>query len=353
MSAGNYIHHESPNPADFDIVIVLQLPSPTPPCFIPVVPLCGNAADSKTTHLLRFFLQAVADFPQLLCQGMGRAARIAFLLRESSSPACVGNDSGESSAANGDGESEGEGAVARSAGSSSGGAVGAGTKLMSAADAYSEVCRRVADFASDNPAYPAFVDLLLSEACRGEGDEGQGFLAGDALVLSAGPAAEGAVMAAAAASSSGGAAASGAALAATSRIGDVLVGNQRQRYQWREWQNVQQRDGSATGSGGGPSVGIASTAALSVSTAEISTTGASVGGGSGGGENGLQTPSPSLSEEGSRDRSSPTPLQVANELAVMGERALGAALTAVAKESGGKAAAAMLLSPPVRHDEDR
>lgn len=284
---------------------------------------------------------------------MGRAARIAFLLRESFSPACVGDDSGESLAPNDDGESEGEGAVARSAGSSAGGAVGAGANLMSAADACSEVCRRVADFASDNPTYPAFVDLLLSEACRREGDEGQGFLAGDELVLSAGPAAEGGVLSAAA-SSSGGAAASGAALAATSRIGDVLVGNQRQRYQWREWQNVQQRDGSATGSGGGASNAIASTSAPSVSTAKSSTAGASVlGGGSGGGENGSQMPSPSLSEEGSRDRSSPTPLQVANELAVMGERALGAALTAVAKESGGMAAAAMLLSPPVRHDKDR
>lgn len=288
-------------------------------------------------------MQAVADFPQLLCQGMGRAARIAFLLRESSSASCAGDDSGEplAAASNGDGESEGEGAVARSAGSSAGGAVGAGANLMSAADACSEVCRRVADFASDNPAYPAFVDLLLSEACRSEGDEDPGSLAGDKLILSSDPAAEGAVATAAASSSGGaaapGAGAGGAALAAPSRIYGVLEGNQRQRYQWREWQNVRQRDGDPTSSGGGSSSAVTSAATPPFLTAESDAAGVAILSG-GGGEVG---------------RSSPTPSPVANELAVMGERALGAALTAVAKESGGKAAAAMLLSPPVRHEEGR
>ena len=285
---------------------------------------------------------------------MGRAARIAFLIHESSSASCVGDDGKKPLAANGDGGSGGEGAAARSAGSNSDGAVDAGPMLMSAADAYSEVCRRVADFASDNPAYPAFVDLLLLEVCRGEGGKDSDSLAGDESILSADPAAEGAAMAAAAASPSGGAAASGAALAATSRIDGVLVGNQRQRYQWREWQNVRQRDGSPTGSGGEPSGVIASTMAPSVSTTESGDAGASVlGDGSDEGEDDLQTSSPSVSEEGSRGRSSPIPSPMANELTVMGERALGAALTAVTKESGGKAAAAMLLSPPVRHEEDR
>lgn len=319
------------------------------PCFNPVVLLCDNAV-SKTTQLPRCFVQAVADFPQLLCQGMGRAARIAFLLHESSSASCVGDGGNKSLAANGDGGSGSEGA--RPACSTAGGAVDAGAKSVSAADAYSEVCRRVADFASDNPAYPAYVDLLLSVVCRGEGDKDSDSLAGDKFILSADPAAEGAVMAAA--SLSGGAVASGAALAAVSKIDGVLVDNQRHRYQWREWQNARQRDGSATGSGGGPSGVIVSTMVPSVSTAESGTAGASVpGGGSGEREDDLQTPSPSLSEEGWRGRSWPTPSPVANELAVMRERALGAALTAVTKESGGKAAAAMLLSPPLRHEEDR
>ena len=288
---------------------------------------------------------------------MGRAARIAFLLRKSMPAPCAGDDSDEPSVPNDVSKSEGEGVVARSADSSSGGAVGAGDKLMSAADAYSEVCRRVADFACDNPAYPAFVDLLLSEACRDEGDEDLGSLVGDKLTLSADLAAEGAVVVAAT-SSSGGAAApgagvAGAALAATSRIDGVLAGNQRQRYHWREWQNVRQHHGSATGSGGGPNGVVASTMASYVLTAESGTVGAFIlGRGSGEGENDLQTLSPSVSGEGSRYRSSPTPSPVANELAVMGERALGAALTAVAKESGGKAAAAMLLSPPV-HEKYR
>ena len=331
------------------------------------------ALDRLTAPLPALFIQAVADFPQLLCQGLGRSARIAFLLRAPSSTCCTADENYNPQSATGSGESENddEDAVACSSGGDAGGVVGDGAKLMSAADACSEVCRRVTDFASDNPAYPAFVDHLLSEACQGAGGEDPDFVVGDKLVLSSDPPEEGV-----AASSSGPAAAldhaaAGAALEAGSRIDSVLIGNQRQRYQWREWQNARRRgDDSARGSDNGGTISaVITTTAMpsSVSTADSGggaamgtsvisggvTSTSVLGGGIGEGEgNTSQTPSQSAREEGSRDLPSPTPSPVANELAVMGERALGAALTAVATESGGKAVATMLL-PPVHRKGHR
>lgn len=51
-------------------------------------------------------------------------------------------------------------------------AIAVGTKMMSAATAYREVCRRVADFESDHPSYPAFLDsLLLAARCQPAGGD--------------------------------------------------------------------------------------------------------------------------------------------------------------------------------------
>eukprot|EP00752_Nemacystus_decipiens_P014387 g12797.t1 len=102
--------------------------------------------------------QAIAEFPQLLCQGLGRAARIEFLLLPAASSATAAAVPA---------------AVAPSASASDdGGAVGTatGSMAMSAATACREVCRRVTDFERDHPAYPAFLDSLLLAACRRPAD---------------------------------------------------------------------------------------------------------------------------------------------------------------------------------------
>ncbi|CAM9703369.1 unnamed protein product, partial [Hapterophycus canaliculatus] len=130
--------------------------------------------------------QTVAEFPQLLCQGLGRAARVAFLLlaaddeRATSVTAAAnedklvestplpsyfrvgdGDNAGVNAAAGVGGDGGGGGHDGDSSSGSSGTGVG---KRMSAAAACGEICRRVSDFESDHPSYPAFLGSLLLAA---------------------------------------------------------------------------------------------------------------------------------------------------------------------------------------------
>ncbi|CAN0275348.1 unnamed protein product, partial [Ectocarpus fasciculatus] len=171
--------------------------------------------------------QVVAEFPQLLCQGLGRAARVPFLLLDdpltaasaatmavSSAPPDDGSDrvvttaEAAMAAAGGVGDEvlsathapgvapdcvaagDGVGADAAAGGGSwrsgfgrersAGNSVDRGgdvaPRTMSAATACREICRRVSDFESDHPSYPIFLDSLLVAAAgrRGIGGSGGG-----------------------------------------------------------------------------------------------------------------------------------------------------------------------------------
>eukprot|EP00903_Cladosiphon_okamuranus_P014829 g13732.t1 len=113
--------------------------------------------------------QAIAEFPQLLCQGLGRAARVAFLLLPGDSsvvPAAAAVPAAIAPSASPSGHGDAIGAataVGRTV------AIAAETRTMSAATAWREVCRRVVDFERDHPAYPAFLDSLLLAARRRTG----------------------------------------------------------------------------------------------------------------------------------------------------------------------------------------
>lgn len=128
-----------------------------------------RSQDRRHSFLSRCLVlfQAIAEFPQLLCQGLGRAARVAFLLlppaAADSSAAAVAAPStiAPSASANDDGDVVGAAAAAAAV------TIAAGTRTLSASTACREVCRRVADFESDHPAYPAFLDSLLLSARRG------------------------------------------------------------------------------------------------------------------------------------------------------------------------------------------
>ncbi|CAM9162240.1 unnamed protein product [Scytosiphon promiscuus] len=133
--------------------------------------------------------QAIAEFPRLLCQGLGRAARIAFLLSaaddERTSSATVkasgdvvvvstaspsdfgvsdvgGHHSKTATAACGGRIGDGDDGGGDGYGGGNGGnaSVGVG-KRMPAAAAYREICRRVSDFEEAHPGYPAFLESLL------------------------------------------------------------------------------------------------------------------------------------------------------------------------------------------------
>lgn len=138
---------------------------------------------------VRSLLQAIAEFPQLLCQGLGRAARLAFLLRPPDALPSAAPASSASLSSTGDTAAP-EATVketalvaqvataaappggARKEGSTPSPAAAGEAKRISAAAACREVCRRVADFESDHPGYPAFLDSLLLAACRGSGSGG-------------------------------------------------------------------------------------------------------------------------------------------------------------------------------------
>lgn len=172
--------------------------------------------------------QAIAEFPQLLCQGLGRAARVAFLLlalddeRTSAATIAASEDTVAGSAPHASAFqiSDGGGAAVKAVTSPTGGklnggescsgsgdcdgddgsnGVGAG-KRMSAATACREICRRVSDFESDHPSYPAFLDSLLlgaslyrSVRTHASGEPEKETTAG-ALISLASPAAEGTVL---------------------------------------------------------------------------------------------------------------------------------------------------------------
>lgn len=133
------------------------------------VPLFFTTACLHPHAIVFFLFQAIAEFPHLLCQGLGRSARVAFLLlpADSSSSAAAAVPAAiapYASASDVGGTVRAAGVVAAAA---------AGTRTMSAATACREVCRRVADFEGDHPSYPAFLDsLLLAARVRSTGSAG-------------------------------------------------------------------------------------------------------------------------------------------------------------------------------------
>lgn len=263
--------------------------------------------------------------------------------------------------------SEGGAGSLLAGGASSNDVGGVRAGVMPVATAYSEMCRRVADFAVDYPAYPTFVDSLLDMTCSGtDGDrmdsrEREGVVDAfascsteEGLISSAGP-----VRTAGADLGDRAGAAAGASTTTTAtRIDTALNGNQRQRYQWRQWQQGLKREGATVASDIS-----ASSVATTTSTATVASNGrapadtaaaataADTSTRYGSGENGDTEMVSASSVDGRKlsAPSSPSPALV-NELAVIGEKALGAAMTAAAKESGGEAAATMLLLSRARRD---
>lgn len=316
--------------------------------------------------------QAVAKFPQLLCQGLGRSARVAYLLLPADAPSVMATAAAAvpySSSSNDDGTAahtavvaedaaaeetatvvavrENEAVAAASAGASAEG------KRLSAADAYREICRRVADFESDHPGYSYFLDSLL-------------LTAGDRLGGGAG-------------SVAGGGGAVGVSRNQESGLGvlpdGVALGqgvngaNQRQ-------QNLRLIEPNATNSASPDGAGAASRGAAPVAvatptagpqTADVVPNAETRGmvsvllqeddsaqqqqvlnGGSS-----LRLASPPSPPRSHSPLASPPPHSAPTDdvrIAVRSEKALGAAMTAAAKgPGGGRAAAAMLLGR--QHDD--
>ncbi|CAM9640263.1 unnamed protein product [Ectocarpus sp. 12 AP-2014] len=241
--------------------------------------------------------QVVADFPQLLCQGLGRAARVPFLLLDDPptaasaatmavSRAPPGDDServvttavamvaaggvgdevlpathAPGVASDGVAAGDGVGAAAAAAGGgswrsgvgkerSAGGGVDGGSgvapRTMSAAAACREICRRVSDFESDHPSYPCFLDSLLVAAAghRGAGDSGGGGGGGGASRGAARVEEEGEgvlVGSSAPMTMSLGRGGDGVATAVRGVQGAVTGNQRQQRYRWQQQQQQQPR----------------------------------------------------------------------------------------------------------------
>ena len=271
-------------------------------------------------------LQAISEFPQLLCQGLGRAARVAFLLLPADSsavPAAIAPPA----AASDNGDAVGAAAALAAA------AMPAGTKTMSAWTACREVCRRVADFESDHPTYPAFLDSLLLSARRpraGGARVAGGVARGDRAVLGREERSPDSTIPLLAMEQ--GVVLGGVALGRAD-VG-TLADNQRQPNQ----RHAAPRGGTAP------------------ATAPSPASRAQTAGGAPSRHGRMEAPMPPLASNGRQQQRqpllgtrsvSPLPLSTPAEevrLAVTSEKALGAAMTAAAKgPGGGREAAAMLV----------
>lgn len=266
---------------------------------------------------LSYVPQAVAEFPQVLCQGLGRGARLAFLVP--GPPSVVHNSSGEAL-----GGSGGGGASSRSRAthnvSSGDGVIGA-RGVIKASDAYGVVCNRADEFARDHPAYPTFIDCLLAATRDGRGsgvgvpagvvppaDGGVDLFGGQGVAASARPRAAAPV-----------------GLLASSSARDVVAGNR---------QEEEQRAG-ATGSS---AMTLDATSSTRRSNRDEDTV----------------LPSPTVGETSGLTGGRSSPSGLVQGVVVMCEKALGAAMTKVARESlgggaGGREAAMLLLTRLHRH----
>lgn len=263
----------------------------------------------------------------MLCQGLGRAARIAYLLQDP--PAASSSDSEEGSTVG-----QGSGATGGSGSDSC-----AGARVMPAAEACSEICRRGSDFAGDHPCYLSFVDSLLAAKCGGvkggdlspsmaTGSGGTGNRSGEWGKGSYGRAA---AAAAAALIAGGGGFGAAGATSNIARLEGSLAGNERQRYQWRQWQQWQE-GGTTTAASYTSEWETGSDRVASASSAPAISDGA---------HHGTRT----ASGAGITDAAAGEGRSAGSDLEklVMSEKALGAAMAAVAKDSGGREAAALLL----------
>lgn len=216
--------------------------------------------------------------------------------------------------------------------SSAGGGEANALGVLPMAEALREICRRIPDFVREHPSYLSFVDSLIT-AAQGGMDETLGSRSSN----SSSNTADGFV-----GSSGGNPSVSGGAGAATvgggsvftnlppttsaaGGIGRALEGNARQRHQWKQWQQQHNSMSEAVG---------ATATKTKLPPAENST------------ENIDADPSNRVID-GRMNNITPPPisgdLSSLGEYAAMSERALGAVVTAVAKESGGKEAAAVVL----------
>lgn len=315
-----------------EAVPVMQSPSlyPSHPSAMRRTPLLTTAATHHPVGVC--FFQAIAEFPQLLCQGLGRAARVAFLLlpADSSGPAAAPAAVAPSASASDGGDAAGAaGAVATAAGTR--------TRTMSTATACREVCRRVADFESDHPSYPAFLDsLLLAARCQPVGGARvAGAAAGGRVVRDRqeiSPNSSAPVVAVERGMLRGGVAL---------RRADVgnLAGNERQ---------VDQRQPNHRHAGPRAATATAINTQTDVRNRDTS----------------MDAPIPQVATNGQRQQqplygaplASPVPPSAPVEdvrIAVAGEKALGAAMTAAAKgPGGGRDAAAMLVLEGVDAQRD-
>lgn len=333
-------------------------------------------------------VQAVAEFPQMLCQGLGRAARIQYLLHEGSPLSqrprarSSGKEITEKDKVYDENDSCGGGATATCTATGArkdikANTVGGDNATMAAKSVCHEICRRIADFAADNPGYPSFVASLLAvEPVVGRTlDRSNADMVGDRSTAGEisrkgsahSSANEACNMFPSAATSSvtavgfrgntvaGDSApfpaaaerADGAAICASaSSINTILIGNQTGRRHWQSWHHRHQGQQEAS-SHAGVSANVprltetavstlASRSSLDVAaplTSRTCDTATSRSRGRSSARGDRSSAGMRSGLKGSATESTP----------LMRERALGAAMTAAAKESGGAAAALLLL----------
>lgn len=258
--------------------------------------------------------QIVSIVPKIICQGLGRAARIAYLR---DIPGCGGNGLGG----------------------------------IPTADALNEVCRHAADFARDHPSYPSFVYSLLAEAVgtsdnadsaysesfprRSEWSDaptdGSGAGRGKRRFASSGDVNSGIVA---------GKESRDPGVVPVGRIDAGLIGNERQRHQWRQWHQSRRRHEVHT-----PDVLEDILPNATPVTARVN--GCSSGDDGDGTAEAHLLPTnliagAAVGKHGEADAAAELLASAENEL-VVAERALGAAMSAIARETGGKEAAALLV----------
>ena len=320
--------------------------------------------------------QTISLVPRILCQGLGRAARIAYLRDPPASPRAALGDRVE----------------------------GHGADTLTAGKALTEVCRRVADFARDHPSYPSFLYSLLAETTSGVGADGADGMNASRSSSSLSPDEEwsnsvnGACSdgerrltgfrGVAGASTSplgrgdvgiGGQKEDRARASPTGRIDAGLVGDRRQRHHWQQWRQLRRRDqnalpspaeASTTARGGGQGSTMSATPAVVVATRTVCSGGTGAAGAGpqlspptatagdcaaavsvGVGDDALLT-SPAASSHSSAEackggEEDPFELSAEEEYdLVAAERALGAVICAMTREAGGREASAMLLLVP-------
>lgn len=125
------------------------------------------------------------------------------------------------------------------------------------------------------------------------------------------------------------------------RIDTGLIGNERQRHQWRQWRQFRRRHGAHI-----PDVREEITPNATPATTRANDCGGGENSGGTAGSHSLLstklTAGAAAGKDGEADVAAELSASAENEL-VVAERALGAAMSAIARETGGKEAAALLV----------